>query len=103
MLMQEWSHMFLEFVQDCDSDVEHCASQSGQPFLDNLRIIVVMTHAPAKIKAAIRNSKAVIQDSFSRLRDIVHGYIVSGMTYTSVGVSVLSSGASPPWTSSRST
>ena len=65
------SRPFFQLLQDWENAIEDYVMQSRQPFPDNLKISVVMTHAPPDVRMALRSSQASIGGSYERLKDIV--------------------------------
>eukprot|EP00971_Amphidinium_carterae_P044042 866611-Amphidinium_carterae.2 len=86
--MQKGAKDFAELFLRWESQVALYEMQRGRPLDADVKVAVVMRHAPGDVKQALRQASHVIGDDYNRLRDVLATYMQSGRDYNSLGVCI---------------
>eukprot|EP00971_Amphidinium_carterae_P340730 6479190-Amphidinium_carterae.1 len=81
---KDFSTLFLAW----ESQVAVYELQRGRPLDPDVKVAVVMRHAPEDIKVALRQAAHVIGDDYRKLRSVLDTYVKSGRDYNAAGVCV---------------
>ena len=72
---------FMDVLQEWELAIEKYKNQSKQPFPEGMMLSIVMTHAPADVKATLRTSQSAIQGKYENLKALCRGFENSGIVY----------------------
>lgn len=85
----QWSNVteeaFLETLEAWEVMIRRYEEQSGEEVTGATRCAVVMRHAPAGIRTALRTASSTIGTNFELLRKCVKDYLQTGQAYDSRG------------------
>ena len=85
---------FMDAFREWETAVGEYERAAGEELSTNVRIAVVLRHAPADIKNALRMSMGAVKGDYEQLKHTIEEYCISGRDFDRRGV--LADGSSGP-------
>ena len=91
-----WTSELLEALETWEVLIRRYEEQSKETVNDPTRCAVVMKHAPAGIRLALRTASSSIDSNYAKLKRCVKDYLQTGLNYDQQGTSVPAKDAGGP-------